>query len=158
MDWPFWLAILVMLIGLAGTILPLLPGTPIIFLAILGYGLYTHFTTVGIWFILIMGLLTGLSFAVDYLGTAYGAKRYGATRYGVWGSIIGGVLGLFVLPPFGLVLGTLLGAITGELIRGAKAESALSIGWGSLVGFLGGSILKIILAAIMVVSFVVKTI
>ncbi len=158
MNWGFWLAFIVMLIGLAGTILPVLPGTPIIFLAILGYGFYDHFTSIGFWFILIMGLLTVASAIADYLGGVYGAKKYGASRLGIWGSIIGGIIGVFVAPPVGIILGPLLGAVIGELLNGKSTEHAFSVGWGTLIGLLGSTVVKVIIGVIMILTFVVKAV
>lgn len=158
MNVAFWLALLVMIIGLAGTVLPVLPGIPLIFVAILGYAFYIHFTLLKIWFILIMGLLTAVSLGVDYLSSVYGAKRYGASRVGIWGAVIGGVLGLVFLPPIGIVVGPLLGAVVGELMGGKRVEHALSIGWGTFVGMLGGAVLKIVIGLIMILAFVFKAV
>jgi uncharacterized protein len=158
MNWGFWLALIVMLVGLVGNILPIVPGTPLIFLAILGYGFYNHFTSLGIWFILIMGLLTMLSAIADYLGSLYGAKKYGASRLGIWGSIVGGIIGIFVAPPFGILLGPLLGAVIGEMCSGNSTDKALSVGWGTLVGLLGSTIVKLVIGLTMILLFVAKVV
>ncbi len=156
MIWGFWLALIVMLVGLAGTVLPVLPGIPIIFLAILGYAFSEHFTSIGIWFILIMGLLTLGSLIADYLGGLYGAQKYGASRLGIWGSVVGGIVGMFVAPPVGIFLGPILGAVIGELLSGKSTDKALSVGWGTLVGLLGSTIVKVVIGLGMIISFIVK--
>jgi len=144
-----------MFIGLLGTVLPVLPGVPVIFLAALGYGIYNDFTDLPVVTIIIMFILMALTFAIDYLAGVVGAKRYGSSRWGVWGSIIGTLFGLFFLP-FGVILGPLFGALAGEIIAGKKPGEAFKIAWGTLVGMAGGAVLKIALGLVMMIYFLVE--
>ena len=143
--WIFVIALF--LIGLAGTILPTLPGNLLIFAGALVYGIFTEFEEVTLW---VLAALAGISIGaqiLDYVAEAYGAKRFGATKYGILGAIIGGIVGLMTLNIAGLILGLFLGTVIPELLFGGRSlKGALSIGWGSLLGFLGGTLMKLILA------------
>lgn len=151
-----WIVVIALfLIGLAGTILPTLPGNILIFGGALVYGIFTEFEEVTLW---VLAALLGISLGalvLDYAAEAYGAKRFGATKYGIWGTIIGGIVGLITLNVVGLVLGIFLGAIIPEIIvAGRSVKGALKIGWGSLLGFLGGTFMKFILGLVMIGIFV----
>jgi uncharacterized protein YqgC (DUF456 family) len=144
-------------IGLIGTIVPVLPGVGLVFGGILLYALYFGVTSVGLTTLILLGLAAGLSFVLDLLASLYGAKRFGATRYGIWGSVVGGMVGLALLSLPGLFIGLFLGAVAGEYFFGKKkADQALQAGIGSMLGFLAGTVLKLILAVVMVLVFVVK--
>ena len=149
-----WLLIFV---GLVGTIVPILPGMVLVFGGILLYALYFGVETVGLTTLTLLGVALALSFVIDILASLYGAKRFGATRYGIWGSTLGGLLGLLLLSLPGLFVGIFLGAVLGEYFWGKKKlEEALHAGIGSILGFLGGTVLKFLLAIAMVIVFVVK--
>ncbi len=149
----FWLALLIMLIGAAGTLLPVIPGTPLIFLAALGYGFYEGFHKVTP---LVLGILFALmvvTHLVDYLAGVIGAKKYGASKYGIWGSFVGAVIGtaLFNIP--GLLIGPFIGAIIGEIITGRKAEEAFKAGFGTVIGLAGGALFKLFFALAMIAVY-----
>lgn len=154
MSWPFWIAILVMLVGALGTLLPIIPGTPLIFLAALGYGYYEGFNQITPFLLVVLFLLMALTFLIDYIAGVIGAKKYGATRYGTWGSLIGGVLGVIIFNIPGLIIGPFIGALAGELINGTDFNNALKVGFGTVVGMAGGALVKIILAVAMILVFV----
>jgi uncharacterized protein YqgC (DUF456 family) len=142
------------LIGLAGTILPALPGNILIFAGTLVYGIFTGFEEVTFWVLAGLAAISIGAQVLDYVAEAYGAKRFGATKYGVWGAIIGGIVGLMILNIPGLVVGLFLGAVIPELLFGGRSlKGALSIGWGSLLGFLGGTFMKFILGLLMIGIF-----
>jgi uncharacterized protein YqgC (DUF456 family) len=149
--------ILVMLVGTAGTILPLLPGIPVIFLAAAGYGWYEGFHQVTGSYLAVLGALTVLSVAVDYLASAYGTRRFGSTQYGTWGAIIGALIGIFIIPPIGILVGPWLGAVAAELLAGQATQDALRAGTGALVGMLSGMAVKLLIAISMLISFIVVT-
>jgi len=142
------------LIGLTGTILPTLPGNLLIFGGALIYGIFTEFEEVTLW---VLTALLGISIGaqvLDYAAEAYGARRFGATKYGIWGAIIGGIVGLIILNVGGLILGIFLGAIIPEIIlAGRSVKGALKIGWGSLLGFFGGTLMKFILGMVSIGIF-----
>ncbi len=150
--WIFVIALF--LTGLAGTILPALPGNFLIFAGALVYGIFTEFEEVTIW---VLATLLGISIGaqvLDYVAEAYGAKRFGATKHGIWGAIIGGIIGLITLNIGGLILGIFLGAVIPEILLGGRSpKGALRIGWGGLLGFLGGTLMKFILGVVMIGIF-----
>ena len=131
----FWLivAIVLMLVGIAGSFLPVLPGPPLSYAALWVMQLRSDppFTLT---FLLIMLGVTLLVTALDYWVPIYGTKRFGGTKYGVWGCTIGLVAGLF-FPPWGIILGPFVGALLGELAGNAKRTTRLRLrlarSWGS---------------------------
>jgi uncharacterized protein YqgC (DUF456 family) len=147
------LAVLLFLVGIAGTVLPALPGAPVIWLGMLIYGLITDFNNLPLTFFLGQALAVGLIFFVDYFSGAWGASRYGGSKEAVWGSIIGGLLGLILMGPFGLIFGPFIGAVAGELYRKNSLEKAFKVGVGTIIGFLGGFLLKLAIEIVMIVWF-----
>lgn len=143
-----------MVVGLVGTLAPILPGIPLIYLAFLIYGLLTHWSDYGLHFMIIWGIVTLLLVVIDYYAGALGAKKYGASSAGVWGAFIGGILGVIFLGFLGIILGPVLGAFAGELLSGKSKASALQASWGTLIGFLAGSMLKVITGLVMIGSFI----
>lgn len=146
-------ALLVMAAGLAGTILPFLPGIPLIYAGYVIYGLGTGWRDYGGQTMLIWGIVVLAHMALDYYAGVLGAKTFGATATGVWGSILGGVLGLVFFGFAGLLVGTFLGAVSGELLAGKSSRLAWRAGWGTFVGFLAGTLFKMILGVVMVGAF-----
>lgn len=145
------------LIGLLGTLLPGLPGVVFVFGGILLYALYFGVATIGLKTLLVLGVMTAGTFVLDFFAGMYGAKRFGASRVGIIGSVLGGLGGLMIFNIPGLFLGTFFGAMVGEYMFEKKSlrEGAWS-GLGSVLGFLAGSVVKCILAFIMVVVFVTR--
>jgi|SRR5690349_8902465 uncharacterized protein YqgC (DUF456 family) len=141
------LGVLLMLGGLAGCILPFLPGPPLCYLALLIQQLQSSpvYTTK---FLLIWGGITLLITGLDYVIPLYGTKRFGGTRYGMWGCVIGLIAGLW-FPPFGLIFGPFAGAFIGELAGNAEAKHAFRAAVGSFAGFLLGTLLKLIACFVM---------
>lgn len=154
---PILLAVLVMLVGVAGTLMPALPGLPLIWLTMLGYGWYEGFQAMTIGFLgwtLALVVAAGLA---EHYARAWGAKRFGATRAGTWGAVIGSIVGLFFMP-VGLFLGPFLGALIAELAGGRSMNEAAKVGWGSLIGVLGGVAVNFVLALALLVAFLIKVI
>jgi uncharacterized protein len=158
MDWMTILAIVVFvvtfLVALAGIILPVLPGVPIVAAGALVAAWLTGFQEFGITPLVIVGLLTALSIVIDYVAGIVGAQKYGASKSGIWGSVIGSLVGLFFFPPFGFLIGALVGAVIAEMLIGRKLEEAIKSGFGVLVGTFSGVVAKIfIIIAIGIVVF-----
>ena len=124
------LGLLLVVAGFVGCILPILPGPPLSFIALLLLSFAKDWEPFSVTFFIVMGGLTILVTVLDYLVPAVGAKKYGATKFGIWGSIIGLFVGLFVFPPFGLFLGGFAGAVVGELLAGRGGREPLRAGWG----------------------------
>ena len=140
------------LIGFIGCIVPGLPGTPIAY-AGLWIAQATDRVDFSWQFLLIWGIVVVVISVLDYLVPAWGTKHYGGTKWGVWGSTIGVFVGLF-FGAIGVILGPLVGAIIGELIAGKELQAALKAGWGSFVGILFGTILKLIACGLMTVYLI----
>ncbi len=147
------LAVVFFTIGVLGTILPALPGAPLIWLGMLIYGFFVKFQNLPLVFFIGQGLAVLLIFLIDYLASIWGVRRYGGSREAVWGSILGGLLGILVLGPFGLIFGPFIGAVAGELYRRSPLDKALEVGFGTLIGFLGGAVLKLAIEAVMIIWF-----
>jgi uncharacterized protein YqgC (DUF456 family) len=154
MDLFWWFfAIVLFAVGLIGTVVPVLPGTTIILAGavihrmMLGAEKSVGWTTLGI-----LVLLTLATYALDFLGSYFGAKYFGATKWGTFGAIIGALIGLF-FGIIGLFVGPVIGAIVGEFIAGKKMIDAGKAGWGSLLGNLGGMIGKLVIALTMITIF-----
>lgn len=156
MDFVWWLiAIVLMAVGLIGTLLPVVPGAIIILAAaVLHQLMLGSEKSVGWWNIAALVLLTLLSYALEFAGGYFGAKRFGATKWGAFGAMIGAIVGLFYPFP-GLIVGPVIGAIAGELIAGKRLVSAGRAGWGTLLGNLAGMLGKLTIALVMVSWFLV---
>lgn len=155
MDILGWtLVILLFMIGMAGTIYPILPGALAIYGAFFVYGLFFSFQPFGVIFWIVQTLIVIILFIADYAVSAWGVKRFGGSRASVIGSTIGLIFGPFVIPAFGLIIGPFAGAVIGEMIVGVSFERSLKVGWGSLVGLFTSVIVKIVLQSVMIVLFV----
>jgi uncharacterized protein YqgC (DUF456 family) len=157
MEFIWWLvAIILMAIGLIGTVLPVVPGTTIILAAAIVHRVMVGAEKGVSWWA--MGLLVALallSYGVELLSTYFGAKYFGATRWGVLGAILGGIAGIFTGFIMLLVL-PIVGALLGELIAGKRLISAGKAGWGTLLGNLAGMIAKLAIGLAMVVVFLMN--
>lgn len=141
-----------MLVGLIGCIIPGLPGVPIAYA-----GLWIAQATERVDFswqaLLVWGIVTVVVTVLDYVVPALGTKRYGGTKWGVWGSTIGVFVGMF-FGAVGVIVGPLAGAVLGEMLNGKEWREALRAGWGSFIGLLFGTILKLICCGLMTVSLI----
>lgn len=146
------LAGLLILVGIAGTVLPALPGLPLVFAGMLLAAWAGNFQEVGWVPLLILGLLTLLSLGIDFLATSLGAKRVGASKLAVAGAVLGTFAGLF-FGPVGLFAGPFVGALGGELIHGREVRKATKVGFGTWLGIVFGVVLKLGLAFAMVGLF-----
>ena len=157
------LAIICAIVGLAGAIVPGLPGPPIAWLALL----FIHLSDAADYspaFLIILGAIALIITVLDYVVPVWGTKRLGGTKAGSWGSTIGLLASMFVFPAVGIVIGPLglvsmlagpcLGAWIGEQLFGNK-DNALRSAWGSFLGFLAGTLMKLAYGSIVVV-FVIK--
>lgn len=154
MSVAFWIALFVMLIGALGTVLPAIPGTPVIFAAALGYSFYEGFHKITPLVLAVLFFLMALTFIIDYFSGVLGAKKYGASRYGTWGSFLGGIVGVIFLNIPGLIIGPFVGAVTGEMIAGQSFKTALKVGLGTMAGLAGGAVLKLLFAVSMIAMFI----
>jgi len=153
----FWwcLTLALMLVGLAGTVLPLLPGTVIILAAAGMHRLALGpEQSVSWWTLLALTVLMLLAQAVDLLSGSAGAKYFGATRWGAIGGILGGIAGLF-FGVIGIFVGPVVGVFLGELLGGKGLLPAGQSTWGTLLGTVAGMIAKLGIAAVMIAWFLI---
>lgn len=148
----FIVAAILVVVGIAGTVLPALPGLPLVFAGMLLAAWADDFQKVGPLMIGTLAGLTLLSVAVDLLATAVGAKRVGASRLAVVGAVVGTFAGLF-FGPIGLLAGPFVGALIGELIHNPELGKAAQVGFGTWLGLLVGVVLKLGLAFAMLGLF-----
>jgi uncharacterized protein YqgC (DUF456 family) len=148
------LGLILALLGLIGCLLPVIPGPPISFLALIVLSYAKNWEAFSITFLVVMGVLTVMVVVLDYIVPAGGAKRYGASKMGVTGSIIGMLAGVFVFPPWGLFVGAFVGASVGELIARKGGKEALRAGWGVFVGIMVGTGLKLAFTGVILFLYV----
>jgi uncharacterized protein YqgC (DUF456 family) len=152
------LVIVAMVIGAAGTILPVLPGIPLIFIAALFYGWYEGFSVITPHYLIVLGVLTGLSILFSYLSTVVGARHFGSGKFGSIGAMLGLLLGLFLFPPLGIIIGPFLGAFIGEFLTHKDSNQAFRASIGALIGLFSGIVFNLLIALGMVISFIIKVI
>jgi len=146
------LALLVMGVGLAGSVLPMLPSTPLVLVAAIGHKLYFDEASASWTVLIILAGLTLLSLGLDQVASAYGAKRLGGTWRGVVGAVLGGLIGLFFSLP-GILLGPFIGAILFELIGGRGWKQSSRAGLGATLGLLASAVGKLACCAAMIALF-----
>jgi uncharacterized protein YqgC (DUF456 family) len=138
------LAVILMLVGVAGCVLPFLPGPPLSYIALLIVA-FMDGSQISTNVLIATGVATAIVTLLDYLIPIWGTKWYGGSKQGVWGATVGMVVGIFVFPPFGLIIGPFAGAFIGEMINdSSNTDRALRAAFGSLIGFLVGTGLKVI--------------
>jgi len=147
------LAAALILVGLAGTILPALPGVPLVFAGMLVAAWAGDFSLIGWPTLTILGVLTVIAVIVDFIAGVLGAKRVGASGWALFGAAVGTVVGMF-FGLFGLLLGPFVGAVLGELIAGSNLKRSTTVGIGAWLGFLFGTLAKIALCFTMLGVFV----
>ncbi len=138
----FIIAFVLIVLGIVGCIVPMLPGTPLSYAGILllHFTNQVQFTTTQliVWLIVVIILQV-----LDYITPMLGSKYSGGTTYGNRGCIAGTIVGLFFMP-WGIIMGPFLGAVIGEMLGGRDLEHALKAGIGSMIGFVLGTLLKVI--------------
>jgi len=151
------LALLIMAIGCAGSVLPGIPSTPLVLIGAIGHKLYFKETGAG-WIVLtLLVLITALSLVMDYLTTILGAKQFGATKKGMVGAIVGGIIGLFFNLP-GILLGPFIGASIFEMLGGREFKPSMKAGVGATLGLFAGAIGKLLCCGAMMLLFTVNVI
>ena len=152
MSWVEIVVVLLMLAGLIGSALPVVPGTPLILAGAVVYAIATDFTPIGVGRLIVLTLLSIAAMVLAHLASALGVRSAGGSRWAMVGALVGAILGLAV-PPAGLLLGPLLGAIAVELWRTHKLAESVRVGVGAVVGVLAGIVAHVALAFTMVALF-----
>jgi uncharacterized protein YqgC (DUF456 family) len=147
------LASILTIIGVIGNIVVILPGTPLNYISLLILHYVKGGDVFGTTFLVVFGVLTAVSLAVDYLMPLIGARLHGVSKWGVGGSMIGMLVGLVVLSLPGMILGLFSGAVIGEIIARKKTGEAIKAGIATFVGSLAAMIFKFGLSLVMAVYF-----
>jgi uncharacterized protein YqgC (DUF456 family) len=147
--------LILMGIGVAGSVLPGIPSTPLVLAAAVGHKLYFREDSIGWVAILILTLITIVALVMDYLASVYGAKRFGATKKGMAGAIVGGIVGLFFPFP-GILVGPFLGSALFELIGGREIKPSMKAGLGATLGLFAGVVGKLLCCFAMLGLFVIS--
>lgn len=139
--------LILLLAGIAGCVLPFLPGPPLCFLALLiqQFNARAAFTPKFLW---IWAAVAVVVTALDYIIPVYGTKKFGGSKYGIWGCTFGLIAGLW-FGPLGIIIGPFVGAFVGELLANNDSTTAFKSAVGSFTGFLFGTLLKLIVCFIM---------
>lgn len=150
-----WLLALVLVtLGVAGLVLPAIPGPLLLFAGLLMAAWAEAFAFVGAKTLVVLGVLAGLALLADFIAGAFGARRYGASPRSVVGALLGAVVGVFFGLP-GLLLGPFIGAVLGELAARGNLRAAGRAGWGATIGLILGTAAKVAIGITMVALFVV---
>lgn len=137
------------MVGVVGTFLPVLPGIGLIWGGFLIWGIASSWADFSVQTVIILGLITVLFIGLDYYAGAIGAKKFGASKSGIFGAVLGAVVGIIIFNVIGLMVGAFGGAVVGEILSGKSQKDAFRAGWGTFLGFLAGSVIKIAAAIIM---------
>ena len=138
-----------LLLGLAGTLVPFLPGTPLIVVAALVHGIAYDWVPMTPWRLALLAALSAAGYVLHYVAGGLGARRAGGSMWAVAGALVGGVIGIFFGIP-GLLLGPPLGAIGGELMRGGDVAMSVRAGLAAFVGMVAGAMANFALAVVMI--------
>ncbi len=152
MDWQIIVAILLITVGIAGTVLPMLPGIPLVFAGLLLVAWHGGFDQVGIFTMVMIGAIAIMAWAVDFFASIITAKKAGASKYALWGAAIGALVGI-VGGIAGLIIGPAIGAVIGELIAHKDATKATTVGIAAGLGFVVALAIKIVLVLTMLAMF-----
>ncbi|MEX1112042.1 MAG: DUF456 domain-containing protein [Candidatus Andersenbacteria bacterium] len=145
---------LLFVIGLAGTIIPGVPGVGLVFAGVLVYGVVTDFTILSVPTVILFGIVAVLAWLADYAGSAVGSKLGGGNKKALAGTVIGAIVGAFA-GPLGIFIGAFLGSLTGVLLEGKNSHQAAKVAFYSVLGTLGATVIQFILALAMIIAFLV---
>jgi hypothetical protein len=145
--------IILMITGIIGCVLPFLPGPPLNYtgLLLLHFTDRYHFSNE---FLVLWAIITAVVYGMDLVIPVWGTKKFGGSKYGIWGSVTGLLAGFLFFSPFGIIIGSFVGAVIGELFAGKDSGAALKSGFGSFAGFVAGTVLKLIASGMMTWYFV----
>ena len=155
LDILLWcLAVILVIGGLVGLVFPALPGAPILYAGLFVAAWAEDFAYVGATTLVVLGIMTILTYAFDFLASAFGAKRFGASRRAVIGATLGAIVGIFFGIP-GILLGPFMGAVLGELSNRPDLKAAGLAGVGATIGLALGVAAKLTLAFAMLGIFII---
>ena len=145
---------ILMVVGLLGVVLPVLPGIPLAWLGLFIYALGTGFERISIATAVVFFVLMLLTLALDFVAPMLGAKKYQASKFGTIGAFLGFTVGIIVFGFWGIILGPFIGALLGELLAKRKPKQALGSALGAFLGLVAGALFKIIVILVMAGFFI----
>lgn len=140
---------ILMLIGLIGSILPILPGVPLAWVGLFIYAISTSFEKIPVLTIIVFFILMLLTLAIGYFAPMLGAKKQKASNWGVFGSFLGVTIGVLILGFWGIIIGPFIGALLGELIARKPPGTAVKSAFGTFIGYIAGTLLQVVVILIM---------
>lgn len=143
---------ILLVVGILGCFLPVLPGPPVAYAALILLQI-TSKEPFSVGFLVLWAAITIAVTIIDYWVPVYGTKKLGGTKMGINGATAGLLIGLFFFPPWGMITGPFLGAFAGELIGGQNANKALKSAFGSFIGFVAGTLMKLVVTIFMAYYF-----
>lgn len=154
LDWMVWIVIIVLFIlSFAGIIYPIIPSVLVIWVGFLLYQFIINPDELTIVFWIIMAVFTLFLFLADILANSYFVKKYGGSKWGERGAAVAVIVGSFIIPPFGILIVPFITVFVIELLQQRPPNDAIKASIGSLLGFLGGSIAKVLIQLIMIIWF-----
>ena len=146
---------LLMIVGLFGSFLPVLPGVPVSWLGLLMLHLAPSIP-INYWLLGITLVIAVLIYVLNLMIPAMGTKRFGGSKAGMIGATIGLIIGLIAPIPFGVLIGPFVGAFIGEIVNKSSSRSALKAAFGSFLGFLASSFMEFVIAFAFLLLFIYK--
>ncbi|HEB30481.1 MAG TPA: DUF456 domain-containing protein [Spirochaetes bacterium] len=140
--------------GIIGCVLPVVPGPPLAYLALILLSIARKWEAFSPAFLIAMGCVAAVVTAIDYVLPLFTAKKYGASKYGVWGAVVGMLIGAIFFPPFGLLIGAFLGAVGFELLFNEETKQSMKAGLGVLIGIVLGIFIKLGASGVMAYFFI----
>ncbi|KPH77606.1 MULTISPECIES: DUF456 domain-containing protein [Bacillaceae] len=154
LDWMVWIVIIVLFIlSFAGIIYPIIPSVLVIWVGFLLYQFIINPDELTFVFWIIMAIFTLFLFLADILANSYFVKKYGGSKWGERGAVVAVIVGSFIIPPFGILIVPFITVFVIELLQQRPPNDAIKASIGSLLGFLGGSIAKVLIQLIMIIWF-----
>ena len=148
------IGVILLITGLVGCILPVIPGPPFAFLALLLGYFFSKPEPYGITLLVVMGIITIAVTVLDYILPSIVAKKYGGSKFGSWGALIGMIAGMFLLPPFGIFIGAVAGAFLGEIIFNPDIRRSIRAGIGVVIGIAIATAIKLSVTGLMGFFFI----
>lgn len=158
MDIIFWIALLLMIGGIIGSVLPVVPGPILSFAGLVVYYIFQENEVITLGAVIFFGIGMLLLILADYVLPLLGVKFLGASKKGQWGAIIGALLGIVFFPPLGIFVGALIGAIIGEIYHGKEPQEAVKAGVGVVTGSVVAIFLQVIFSLSILAYFLFKII
>ncbi|WP_134699501.1 DUF456 domain-containing protein [Ammoniphilus sp. YIM 78166] len=159
MDYLYWILIVgLFVLSFAGIVFPIIPSVVVLWGGFLIYQFLIESGNLSLFFWISMGLFTVLLIVADFIANSYFVKKYGGSKWGERMAAVGLIVGSFIVPPFGILIVPFVAVLLTELLQKRTLKEAFLVGFGSLMGFLGGSFAKAVIQLIMIIWFMVEVV